>query len=58
MVTVGEDGSTVMEGEGGALLGLPELDTEVDVRVFCCTQHKVTIALLSGYPLLSPFPGP
>ena len=42
MVTVGEDGSTVVEGEGGALLGLPELDTEVDVCVPLKTLHLPT----------------
>eukprot|EP00731_Ephydatia_muelleri_P031847 Em0023g354a len=46
MVTVGEDGSTVMEGEGGALLGLPELDTEVDDLTQYNTAHNRQISMV------------
>lgn len=46
MVTVGEDGSTVTEGEGGALLGLPELDTEVDDLTQYNTAHNRQISMV------------
>lgn len=46
VVTVGEDGSTLVEGEGGALLGLPELDTEVDDLTQYNTAHNRQISMV------------